>query len=118
MKVTFIHHSCFLLETGRCYYLFDYYTGQLPQLDVKKPILVLSSHGHSDHYNAEIFSRLSAMGMEHIQAVLSEDIPVPALVSALQVSPGKQYDLGSQQKLTTFLSTDLGVAFLIEDTSF
>ena len=24
MKITYIHHSCFLVETDTCYYLFDY----------------------------------------------------------------------------------------------
>lgn len=115
MNVTYIHHSCFLVETNRFYYLFDYEKGVLPEMDVTKPIFVLSSHGHSDHYNPEIFSQLAVSGMQHIRAVLSEDIEVPVTIDTLQVSPGKEYDLGSSQKLTTFQSTDLGVAFLIED---
>jgi L-ascorbate metabolism protein UlaG (beta-lactamase superfamily) len=84
-------------------------------MDVTKPILVLSSHGHHDHYNPEIFSRLRALGMQTVYGILAEDIPVPADVNVLQVSPGKEYDLCLQQKLTTFQSTDEGVAFLIED---
>ena len=115
MNVTYIHHSCFLVETGRCYYLFDYEKGPLPEMDAAKPIFVLSSHGHADHYNPEIFSLLTASGMQNIQAILSDDIEVPANIDTLQVSPGKEYVLGPQQKLTTFQSTDLGVAFLLED---
>ena len=115
MKVTYIHHSCFLVETDSCYYLFDYESGSLPELDAAKPILVLSSHGHADHYNAGVFSLLTASGMQDIRAVLSEDIEAPDNISTLQVAPGQEYDLGPQQKLTTFRSTDLGVAFLIED---
>jgi len=115
MRITYIHHSCFLVETDSCYYLFDYEKGCLPQMDVAKPILVFSSHGHHDHYNPEIFSILNRAGMQTIYAVLSEDIPVPVSVNVLQVSPGEEYDLWLQQKLTTFASTDLGVAFLIED---
>lgn len=115
MKITYIHHSSFLVETDSCYYLFDYEKGHWPQMDVEKPIFVLSSHGHHDHYNPEIFSMLDAAGMQNIYAILSEDIEVPANVNALQVSPGKEYDLCLGQKLTTYKSTDLGVAFLIED---
>jgi len=115
MQVTYIYHSCFLVETDRFYYLFDYEKGCLPEMNVAKPVYVLSSHGHADHYNAEIFSLLAALGMQHIRAVLADDIEVPADVNTLQVSPGKEYELGPQQKLTTFRSTDLGVAFLIED---
>ncbi len=115
MKVTYIHHSCFLAETDRFYYLFDYEKGRLPEMDVTKPILVLSSHSHVDHYNPEIFPLLEAAGMQHIRAILSDDIAVPANVTALQVSPGGKYHLADQQKLTTFRSTDLGVAFLMEE---
>ena len=115
MKVTFIHHSCFLVETDRFYYLFDYEKGSLPRMDTGKPILVLSSHGHGDHYNPEIFSILTALGMEEIRGILSEDIKAPEKIPTLQVSPGQVYDLGPEQRLTAFRSTDLGVAFLLED---
>ena len=115
MNITYIHHSCFLVETHRFYYLFDYEKGLLPRMDVTKPIFVLSSHGHADHYNGEIFSLLAAAGMQNIQAVLSEDIAVPAGIRVLQVSAGKKYCLEDQLTLTTFQSTDVGVAFLVED---
>jgi len=115
MKITYIHHSCFLVETDRFYYLFDYQKGRLPEMDIAKPILVFSSHSHADHYNSEVFSLLSALGMQSIRAILSDDIKVPENINALLVSPEKEYDLDIQLKLTTFRSTDLGVAFLIED---
>ena len=115
MKIIYIHHSCFLVETDSCYYLFDYEKGRLPELDVTKPIIVLSSHGHHDHYNPEIFSMLTACGMKSIYAILADDIEVPKNVNVLQVSSGKEYALFPGKKLTTFESTDLGVAFLIED---
>ena len=118
MKVTYICHSCFLVETKRFYYLFDYEKGLLPSMEVAKPIFVLSSHGHGDHYNPEVFSVLARAGMQQIRGILSDDIEVtkePEKVDIRQVSPGQEYDLGHQLKLTTFRSTDLGVAFLIED---
>ena len=115
MKITYVHHSSFLVETDSCYYLFDYEKGCLPQMDMTKPIFVLSSHGHHDHYNPEIFSILKDLGMQTLYAIFSEDIEVPEDINVLQVSSGKEYDLWLQQKLTTFQSTDVGVAFLIED---
>ena len=115
MKVTYIHHSCFLVETESCYYLFDYEKGALPNMEATKPIFVLSSHGHHDHYTPEIFSMLKAEGMQNIYAVLSEDIEVPNNINVLQVSPEMEYTLCLGQKLTNFKSTDLGVAFLIEE---
>ncbi len=115
MKVTYIHHSGFLVETDRFYYLFDYEKGSLPEMDTAKPIFVLSSHSHGDHYNPEIFSLLGSSGMRHVRAILSDDIEPPENVAVVTVSSEKKYDLGPQQTLTTFCSTDLGVAFLIED---
>ena len=114
MKTTYIYHSCFLVETKLCYYLFDYYRGDLPKLDTDKPILVFSSHSHSD-----IFSKLRELGMTQIYGVLSDDIDVktiPAYISYLSAAPSKEYELPWGQHLTTFPSTDEGVAFLIEET--
>lgn len=115
MKVTYIHQSGFLVETDSCYYLFDYENGGLPEMDITKHIFVLSSHGHHDHYNAEIFLILNRYGMENIYAILSDDIEAPENIDVLQVAPGKEYHLDLGQTLTTFASTDVGVAFLIED---
>ena len=117
MNITYIFHSCFLAETKRHYYLFDYEQGDLPQMDVTKPIFVLSSHGHDDHYNPEIFPQLAAAGMQQIKAILSDDIDydIPENTDILFVAPEAEYHFGQQLKLTTFRSTDLGVAFLIED---
>lgn len=115
MNVTYIHHSGFLVETERFYYLFDYESGSLPPMDVTKPVFVLSSHGHSDHYNPGVFSLLRNCGMKSIRAVLSDDIKAPEQEDCLTVAAGKEYILGPSVKLTTFRSTDLGVAFLIED---
>lgn len=117
MKVTYIHHSSFLVETDCCYYLFDYEKGHFPEVDFEKPIIVLSSHWHEDHYNPEVFSDLKMLGMQRIYAVLSDDIYEPKLkdIKVMQVSPGNDYELWFGQKLTTFRSTDEGVAFLIED---
>ena len=115
MKIMYIHHSSFLVETDRCYYLFDYEKGHLPAMDITKPIFVLSSHAHHYHYNADVFTMLRGQGMQTIYAILSDDIEVPAGVDVMQVSPNKEYQLYLGQKLTTFRSTDVGVAFLIED---
>jgi len=115
MKITYIHHSGFLVETDSCYYLFDYEKGSLPEMDVTKQTFVLSSHGHHDHYNAEIFSILNNYGMQNIFAILSDDIELPENVDVLQVAPGNEYHLDLGQTLTTFESTDEGVAFLIVD---
>lgn len=118
MNVTYIHHSCFLTETESCYYLFDYFQGALPALDPNKPIVVLASHKHRDHYQPAVFAMLREMGMGSILAVLSRDIPpktVPAEIPCIRVAPGREYALPQGQALITYRSTDQGVAFLIRD---
>ena len=115
MKVTYIYHSCFLVETDCCYYLFDYERGILPSLNTEKPIYLLSSHGHHDHYQQKIFPKLKELGMQSVLGILSDDITPPPEAAHLFVSPNRNYTLPLGQSLTTLKSTDLGVAFLLEE---
>lgn len=39
MKITYIHHSSFLVETASCMMLFDYTEGAIPALTSEKPPL-------------------------------------------------------------------------------
>ena len=43
MKITYIHHSAFLVETESVYLLFDYFQGNLPELSEKKPLYVFAT---------------------------------------------------------------------------
>lgn len=116
MKIQYIYHSGFLVETDACYYLFDYYMGDLPLLKPEKPILVFASHRHKDHYNPAVFDLLKGQGMQQITAVLAKDIPpkkYPADIECIPVYGHKTYELPHQTTLRTLLSTDAGVAFLI-----
>ena len=70
MNVVYIHHSGFLIETEACYYLIDYFQGTIPTLNPCKPVIVLASHKHHDHYQKSVFSTLKDMGMQSIYAVL------------------------------------------------
>ncbi|MCI7597009.1 MAG: MBL fold metallo-hydrolase [Lachnospiraceae bacterium] len=116
MHIHYLFHSGFLAETANCYYVFDFYRGELPLLQKTKPVLVFSSHRHPDHYNQEIFNLLKRQGMEQITAVLSKDIPkeaYPQDVPVIRVTFHEQYDLPYGCQLKTLLSTDEGVAFLL-----
>ena len=66
MKITYINHSGFLIETRDCYYIFDYYKGELPHLDKEKEVIVFCSHFHEDHFNPQIFGILEDMGLSLI----------------------------------------------------
>jgi len=119
MKVSYIGHSGFLVEWDACYWLFDYYTGDLPEMDEGKKVFVFVSHRHGDHLNRKIFD------LRHkypkIEYVLSSDIELPVedwifnLVTL--VDPEDDYELddgrGQTIHLITLKSTDEGVAFLL-----
>lgn len=117
MKVTYINHSGFLVETNTCYYIFDYYRGELPVLNRRKPVIVFCSHAHKDHYNPQIFDILDAQGGGKVTAVLAKDIPPYRYpkgdVECIRVRHDENYELPGETKLRTLLSTDAGVAFLV-----
>lgn len=117
MTITYIYHSCFLIETSDCYYLFDYYQGKLPELMKEKPVFVFASHRHGDHYNPEIFTYLAESGVKTVYAVLPNDIPGKRYprtdAEIIKVYHSQEYDLPCDTRLRTLLSTDRGVAFLL-----
>lgn len=116
LRVRYIFHSGFLVETNESYYLFDYYRGELPRLDADKPIVVFGSHGHRDHYNPAVFPLLREMGIKRVFAVLAEDISerkYPEDVDVLTACADKTYDLPRGERLETLRSTDSGAAFLL-----
>lgn len=116
MKITYINHSGFLVETKDCYYIFDYYKGDLPALDKSKSVVVLCSHFHQDHFNPKIFEILNSMDMKY-QAVLAKDISkskYPADTKITTVYHDKSYVLDNGTVINTLLSTDSGVAFIVK----
>lgn len=137
MKVTFICHSCFLVETAECYYLFDYHKGELPALETEKPLLVFVSHSHQDHYNPAVFAILRQMGMKKVGAIFPNDIKLKnypegwELLKEREVTArnctdmdvlndhifkvyhSQEYDLPCRTHIRTLLSTDSGVAYLL-----
>lgn len=106
MKITYIHHSAFLVETESACLLFDYFEGKLPPVPKGKPLYVLSSHNHHDHFSEVIFS------LEHpnITFLLSRDIPEVQMPNAHFLQPYETWNDGILS-LETFRSTDEGVAF-------
>lgn len=120
MKITYIHHSCFLVELERVMLLFDYMRGSLPPLDDDKDLLVFASHRHEDHFSPAVFKL--AEKHPRIRYILSDDI-WQNRVPEKYFSCTEYMDAGSVLKLeeggstciTAFHSTDEGVAFLVEN---
>lgn len=77
MRVVYLDHSGFYLETAERAYLIDYFRGELPDIPADKPLLVLVSHAHADHFTPAIFERFAAR--PRTVFVLSDDVPAPEL---------------------------------------
>lgn len=119
MKVTYIHHSCYLVETKQVLLLFDYVKGELPPLNGDKDLLVFASHRHEDHFSPAVFK----LADEHprIRFILSDDIwqnrvPEKYFSCTEYMDGGTVLELpaGGKTRITAFHSTDEGVAFLVE----
>ena len=123
MKITYIGHSGFLVELQQVNILFDYYTGEIPCLPTNKPLYILVSHKHGDHFNPEIFQLEKIYPF--IRFLLSYDIKITSFhlekweVSEnvknkiISVKAHERYEL-EHFSLDTLKSTDCGVAFLIK----
>jgi L-ascorbate metabolism protein UlaG (beta-lactamase superfamily) len=76
MRLTYIFHSGFALETEDCILIFDWWMD--PEyvmrgiLQSAKPLYVFSSHFHEDHFNPRIFQWRKVK--ENITYILSKDI--------------------------------------------
>ena len=115
LKVTFIQHSCVLVETDTTLLLFDYYGGLLPALPQEKRFYVLNSHSHSDHYSDEIFRLGEQTKVPVTRYILSSDIRsgffnLEDKEKVMYVKPHLVYTTGDL-RLETLDSTDQGVAF-------
>ena len=61
MKLSYIFHSGFVLETEQSILVFDFWLDPCGVMDnvlqSEKPMYVFSSHFHEDHFTKEIFER-------------------------------------------------------------
>lgn len=118
MKIHYLGHSGFWVETGRALLLFDYYRGDLSPLRermAEKPLFVFVSHAHADHFHPRIFTL--ADGGRCVQYILSFDLrdnpAVPQDKSVLFAEADASYEIPGLGTVRTLLSTDEGVAFLV-----
>lgn len=114
MILKYIYHSSFLLEMEDCSFIFDYYKGDIPEINRDKKLYVFSTHAHGDHYNEKIFELFG--GYKDVEFILSDDIEVknPEFKKLAKfISINSKYDIG-QISIETFESTDEGIAVMIE----
>lgn len=78
MKLTYIFHSGFALETEKAIIVFDYWldpTGVMPRMLAKrKHLYVLCSHYHRDHFTRQVFKWRQECPYMRYTYILSHDI--------------------------------------------
>ena len=121
MEIKFIAHSGFLVRLPSADLLFDYFRGELPEPEPGKPMFVFVSHAHADHFSKEIFSLAGKSSL--VTFLLSDDIPwteVPEECERQAEFLGPDMELsfpfpnGGELTVRTYLSTDEGIAFLVD----
>lgn len=126
MKIDYIGHSGFFVETNNVMLLFDYYQGDFSFLANKsneKPLFVFVSHAHGDHFNPDIFFLVKIH--HNTKYLLSFDImeksTVPENCDVQYLDADVTYEIDGLGIVQTLSSTDEGVAFMIktsEETIF
>lgn len=119
IKIDYLGHSGFFVETDSVLLLFDYYCGDLSFIGQKpdeKPLFVFVSHVHEDHYNPKIFSlsdihpRTTYLPSFDIKG----DPGVPKGRNVQYLDADKTYAIEGLGTVMTLLSTDEGIAFLVK----
>lgn len=136
IELIYLHHDCFLLKTPQFSVVFDYYAdsdgeakdrpGFFDYIDPEKPLYVLVSHHHKDHFTKKIFEWQQMHG--DVRYIISKDVgkfsrhilredslykgvrPKPGSVVTLK--KGEEYN-DSLLCVRAFGSTDIGNSYLI-----
>ncbi len=119
VKIDYLGHSGFLAETEHVLLMFDDYRGDLSVVRGKpedKPLFVFVSHAHADHFDPQIFSLMDRKG--GVRYILPFDLrgdpAVPQACDAVYMDADRTYTVEGLGIVTTLLSTDEGVAYLIK----
>lgn len=114
IKIKYLYHSGFLIETDKSLLIFDYYQGMVESLLKESPknIFIFCSHSHQDHFNPVILEWQK--DRPDIQFILSHDISVPETIKNINfLSPYEKLKLGDL-KIKAYNSTDIGVSFFVQ----
>lgn len=124
MKIYYIFHSCFVVETESSFLLFDYYKNIRDKnqdfdfnelmkaiFESSKSLYVFSSHSHQDHFNTKILSWASEK--ENIYYILSNDIKLYTDFKNITAAKPNENFVLNNLNISTFGSTDEGCSFLI-----
>lgn len=116
MQITYVFHSCFVVETDRVVIVYDYWR-DLNEGDLlrrlcgsDKSVYFVVSHFHHDHFNEEIFKVTNAFFLVSYDVLRRKRIPEN--VDFHELRPG--YTFKDQRiEVHSFRSTDIGVCTLL-----
>lgn len=114
IRIKYLYHSGFLVETDQHLLIFDYYQGAVQEIIKESPkkILVFCSHSHSDHFNPTILEWQKDRA--DIQYFFSREIIFfQSTENITYLSPYEELKLGDL-RIKAFNSTDIGVSFLVQ----
>lgn len=121
MKIYYIYHSSFIVETDSSYLIFDYYKAKNSGdfdfdkllnniLCSGKKVYVFASHSHSDHYN----NRILNWNNNSLTYILSDDIRVNGYIKNMYFIKEKQELEIDGASIKAFNSTDCGISFMVK----
>ncbi|MFL0195477.1 MBL fold metallo-hydrolase [Clostridium sp. WILCCON 0269] len=126
IKIYYLYHSSFAVETLNHFLIFDYYKDSLNSckhtlengliskdiIKDKKNILVFSSHSHPDHFNPIILKWQESN--PNIKYIFSSDIQITnSKKNYYSLSPYENINLNNVY-IKAYGSTDIGVSFFIK----
>lgn len=115
-KVTYLHHSGFMVETEKNCLVFDYYTddGKFDNISLKafenKNVFVFVSHWHQDHYDKSHIFKWQNLNVRYI---LSKDCMFDKKIKNVTVVNANKGYIIDGVAIETLKSTDEGVAFIV-----
>lgn len=121
-RITYIFHSCYVIEFDGFSVIFDYYKDALREdsshwvkdylLNKEEDLYVLCSHSHTDHFNPDILNWRQRK--ENITYIFSEELRQSGTTkaSAHYLQKEEVFD-DHRLKIKAFGSTDIGGSFLI-----
>ena len=124
MKVTYLKHSGFMVESRNYIYLFDYIGGNIDKaIKSDKKIYVMVSHIHDDHFSKIIFD--IATKHDNVTYIFSYDVVKKIKKNAILSKMTEQLNIIRVQAhekykiddivVETLKSTDEGVAFIVSE---
>ena len=120
MKLTYVYHSCFVIEGRQCTIIIDYFKDSRDEYIQRSlasfpgKLYVLSSHWHPDHFNRQVLKWKDTR--PDMEFIFSKDILKKKMISSDEASTLKKGEVWQDENIhiKAFGSTDVGISFLIE----